>query len=101
MEVRLNADPWIDAAGWPSSAVESPAPAAKGPNAPHGNSSASGCGEDSFLGTQFPAAGVMVSVGEKIGAVYHDETPLNQASVRFTVDGKPVSPQFAAASVPK
>ena len=49
-----------------------------------------GCGEDSFLGSAFPAAGATVKPGDLVGANYQDETPLNTNpgfEVVFTLDG--------------
>jgi uncharacterized repeat protein (TIGR01451 family)/LPXTG-motif cell wall-anchored protein len=65
------------------------------------------CGEDSFLGTQFPASATVLKVGDQFGAVYNDESPLNQATVVLTVkdsNGNLVSdttPQFGAAPLTK
>jgi uncharacterized repeat protein (TIGR01451 family) len=66
------------------------------------NGTATTCGENSFLGTQFPAAGTELHAGDAIGAVYHDETPLNDKTVIFQIDGAPVAKiDLAAATVPK
>ena len=49
-----------------------------------------GCSEDSFLGSAFPAAGATVKPGDVVGANYQDESPLNTNpgfQVIFTLDG--------------
>ena len=112
-----------DAVSWP--AVAAAAPVSSSPAAPAATSNApatvkaaakaaaakpganGACGEDSFLGTQFPASGTVLKVGDQFGAVYNDESPLNQATVVLTVkdsNGNPVSgitPQFGAAPLGK
>jgi len=52
-----------------------------------------GCSEDSFLGSAFPASGSTVKPGDLVGANYQDESPLNNApgfQVIFTLDGAQV-----------
>jgi LPXTG-motif cell wall-anchored protein len=61
-----------------------------------------GCSEDSFLGSAFPAAGTTVKPGDLVGANYQDESPLNTApgfQVIFTLDG--VAAPYTTAPGPK
>jgi hypothetical protein len=61
-----------------------------------------GCSEDSFLGSAFPAAGATVKPGDLVGANYQDESPLNTNpgfEVIFTLDG--VAVPYTTAPGPK
>src|SRR5438045_3402954 len=64
-----------------------------------------GCGEDSFLGNSFPAAGSTVHPGDLVGATFVDESvlynptdPADPHHIQFTIDGTAI-PQ-APLSVP-
>src|SRR4051794_18383399 len=66
---------------------------------------ATGCGEDSFLGTAFPASGSTVHPGDLVGATFVDESvlynptdPADPHHLQFSIDGSAI-PQ-APLSVP-
>src|SRR5207248_8711218 len=76
---------------WPFCAGQTTCPLPGQPN----------CNEDSFLGTLFPAPGQTVLPGGEIGAIYKDESPLNNDPVNaatwiphLEIDGVDRSPEL-------